>query len=469
MSKKTIIVACAFLIAVAVIYKVQPDRLTLERREELMQAQRRLDAAAEAAKEAMEDNAKEEDVAEKAEEPPAEEAVTADAEAIDVIDDENVFYVKFDCTPGSFIVEFHRDWAPLGAERVHELVESGFFEDVSFFRVISGFMAQFGIHGDPKVQRKWRDKPIGIDTVTQSNKRGYVTFAMAGSSPAPNKTNKTRTTQLFINYTDGQNNTRLDNMGFAPVGKVVLGMETVDKLYSGYGDVYPRGSGPKTDLIQEHGNEYLKSDFPKLDYIKSAKIIDAKELANSQNSDGKGPDTQEQGEQNLENTTEPKLEAHMKTTKGMIVLEMLPEQAPITVANFVNLAQRGYYDGIVFHRVLANFMIQGGDPTGTGRGGPGYSFEDEFDPTLRFDRAGLLAMANSGPRTNGSQFFITHGPTPHLNDKHTIFGRVIEGQDVVDAVAQGDKIEKLEIKGDHTGLLESQKDRIAEWNGILDK
>jgi peptidyl-prolyl cis-trans isomerase B (cyclophilin B) len=162
------------------------------------------------------------------------------------------------------------------------------------------------------------------------------------------------------------------------------------------------------------------------------------------------------------------MEAHLKTTKGNIVVDLLPEEAPVTVASFVNLAQRGYYDGISFHRVIADFMIQGGDPTGTGRGGPGYRFEDEFDSGRKFDRAGILAMANAGPRTNGSQFFITHVPTPHLNNKHTIFGLVREGQDIVDSVQQGDTLESLEIKGDASTLLEAQKQCVAEWNRALE-
>jgi peptidyl-prolyl cis-trans isomerase B (cyclophilin B) len=162
------------------------------------------------------------------------------------------------------------------------------------------------------------------------------------------------------------------------------------------------------------------------------------------------------------------MEAHLKTTKGNIVVDLLPEEAPVTVASFVNLAQRGYYDGISFHRVIADFMIQGGDPTGTGRGGPGYRFEDEFGSGRKFDRAGILAMANAGPRTNGSQFFITHVPTPHLNNKHTIFGLVREGQDIVDSVQQGDTLESLEIKGDASTLLEAQKQRVAEWNRALE-
>ena len=132
------------------------------------------------------------------------------------------------------------------------------------------------------------------------------------------------------------------------------------------------------------------------------------------------------------------LTAVMTTAKGDIRVTLFPAEAPMTVANFVNLAQRGYYNGLTFHRVIADFMIQGGDPTGTGRGGPGYNFADEFSPSLRHNSAGTLSMANAGPSTNGSQFFITHGPTTHLDDKHSIFGKVSSGQDVVDAVAQGD-------------------------------
>jgi len=163
------------------------------------------------------------------------------------------------------------------------------------------------------------------------------------------------------------------------------------------------------------------------------------------------------------------LQVSMKTNKGVIVIDLIPDKAPLTVANFVNLSLRKYYDGLTFHRVIANFMIQGGDPTGTGRGGPGYKFKDECVPELKFDKPGYLAMANAGPNTNGSQFFITHVPTPHLNGKHTIFGVVKEGQDVVNAIRQGDKIESIEIKGDYTALFDANKAQLDEWNAILDK
>lgn len=138
--------------------------------------------------------------------------------------------------------------------------------------------------------------------------------------------------------------------------------------------------------------------------------------------------------------------ATISTNKGDIVVDLAPQHAPKTVNNFIFLARQGFYDGVKFHRVISNFMIQGGDPTGTGSGGPGYRFEDEFRGNpLRHDR-GVLSMANAGANTNGSQFFITHAPQPHLDNRHTVFGKVSEGLDVVDAIRQGDTIEKVTIE-----------------------
>ena len=165
------------------------------------------------------------------------------------------------------------------------------------------------------------------------------------------------------------------------------------------------------------------------------------------------------------------MQAIINTSKGVIRLTLFAENTPLTVANFVNLARRGFYDGLNFHRVIGDFMIQGGCPLGTGTGGPGYRFEDEFDATLRHDRPGRLSMANSGPGTNGSQFFITHVPTPHLDDNHSIFGEVVDtnDQDVVNAVSQGDVIDTITIEGDVDGLFERVSDRLSEWNAQLDK
>ena len=160
--------------------------------------------------------------------------------------------------------------------------------------------------------------------------------------------------------------------------------------------------------------------------------------------------------------------AVIKTDRGDVRLRLFADKAPMTVANFVNLAERGYYDGLKFHRVIRGFMIQGGDPTGSGRGGPGYRFGDEFHPDLRHSKAGILSMANAGPGTNGSQFFITHGPTPHLDDRHSVFGEVVSGQEVVDAVAQNDVMKKVEIVGDTSGLKEKMKDKLTDWNRTLD-
>jgi peptidyl-prolyl cis-trans isomerase A (cyclophilin A) len=173
------------------------------------------------------------------------------------------FKVKMSTTKGDFVIEVHRDWAPLGADRLYNLVKLGYLTDIAFFRVVKGFMVQFGIHGDPAVNRVWRraefkDDPSG----KQSNTRGMVTFATAG----PNM----RTTQIFINY---GNNSRLDSMGFPPFGKVVDGMKVVDAIEGMYGEGAPEGRGPMQDRIQSQGNAYLKASFPKLDYVKRANIV----------------------------------------------------------------------------------------------------------------------------------------------------------------------------------------------------
>ena len=159
--------------------------------------------------------------------------------------------------------------------------------------------------------------------------------------------------------------------------------------------------------------------------------------------------------------------ATFDTDRGPIKIELYPDKAPLTVANFVNLAKRGFYDGLNFHRVIADFMIQGGCPEGSGRGGPGYRFEDETDNGVRHER-GVLSMANAGPNTNGSQFFITHVATPWLDGKHTVFGKVVEGMDAVDAVRQGDKIKSVTVEGDADAAVAANADRVADWNKALD-
>ena len=165
------------------------------------------------------------------------------------------------------------------------------------------------------------------------------------------------------------------------------------------------------------------------------------------------------------------LTAIMETSKGTIRLKLFADKTPNTVGNFANLAKREYYNGLKFHRVISDFMIQGGCPYGNGMGGPGYEFEDEFKSDLKHDKPGILSMANAGPGTNGSQFFITHGPTPHLDGMHTVFGVVEseEDQKVVNSIAQGDVIECLTIQGNVGSLFKKVKPRVDEWNKKLNK
>ncbi|HUI92753.1 MAG TPA: peptidylprolyl isomerase [Chitinivibrionales bacterium] len=163
------------------------------------------------------------------------------------------------------------------------------------------------------------------------------------------------------------------------------------------------------------------------------------------------------------------LTASIKTEKGTINLTLFAEKTPLTAANFVNLAKRGFYNNLRFHRVIADFMIQGGCPKGNGTGGPGYKFRDEFVKELRHGKPGILSMANSGPNTNGSQFFITHVPTPWLDGHHTVFGEVKGDQDmaVVNAIRQGDRIDTIEISGNADELLKEQREEVEQWNKKL--
>lgn len=172
------------------------------------------------------------------------------------------FRAKFETSAGDFVIEVHRRWAPLGADRFYNLTRSGYYDGVRFFRVISGFMVQFGIHGDPAVSAAWRDRRIADDPVRRTNLRSFVSFATAGPG--------TRTTQVFINF---GSNDQLDGMGFAPFGQVVEGMDVVDKLYAGYGEGAPRGRGPDQGRLQAEGNAYLQRAFPRMDYVKRASIV----------------------------------------------------------------------------------------------------------------------------------------------------------------------------------------------------
>jgi peptidyl-prolyl cis-trans isomerase A (cyclophilin A) len=173
----------------------------------------------------------------------------------------DVYKVKFETSKGDFVVQVNKEWAPLGAERFFQLVQSGFYDNARFFRVLPKFMVQFGINADPKASALWQSLVIPDDPVKQSNTRGRITFATSGPG--------SRTTQVFINFA---NNARLDATGFSPFGEVLSGMEVVDSLYSGYGEGYPKGNGPRQELMQTQGNPYLEQSFPRLDYIKKASL-----------------------------------------------------------------------------------------------------------------------------------------------------------------------------------------------------
>lgn len=173
------------------------------------------------------------------------------------------YKVEVTTTEGRFVLAIHRDWAPLGADRFYNLVKIGFYDDLAFFRVVDGFMVQFGMHANPKVSKAWKPARISDDPRTQSNKKGTISFANSGKN--------TRTTQVFINFND---NTPLDSMGFAPFGEVVEGMDVVEKLHKGYGDGPPGGSGPDQREIERNGNDYLKRRYPELDYIQTARVLE---------------------------------------------------------------------------------------------------------------------------------------------------------------------------------------------------
>lgn len=202
------------------------------------------------------------------------EAVKPDASAETESEDEvpvgAPYQAKFETTKGTFVIDVHPEWAPRGAAQFKEAIKDGVYDEARFFRVLDGFMAQFGIAGDPNKSSKWRGKMIPDDPVKKSNTRGMVSYAMAGPG--------TRTSQVFINF--GDNSGSLDPQGFAPFGEVTEGMEVVDSLYSGYGEGAPQGGGPEQGLVQAEGNAYLAKEFPKLDYINKVTIIESKNTEN---------------------------------------------------------------------------------------------------------------------------------------------------------------------------------------------
>ena len=323
------------------------------------------------------------------------------------------FKAQFNTTKGKVVIEVTRSLSPNGADRFYNLVRSGYFKDIAFFRVIPGFMCQFGIHGDPAVSAKWRDANIADDPVKGSNTRGAITFATAG----PN----TRTTQLFINFGD---NVGLDGRVSPPSAKWWRAWTWWIKSIANMAKARP-AAAVRTRAAPDGRQRLFEEGFSqsRLYQIRRHRA-------------GGGSESRHQ---ELIFMSEV---AILTTSAGEMVLEFWPDVAPGHVENFKKLARQGFYDGTCFHRVIKGFMIQGGDPNTKdetkeatwGTGGPGHKIKAEFNdrPHVR----GVLSMARSNdPHSAGSQFFICHGDPRFLDRQYTAFGRLIKGDDVLEKIA----------------------------------
>ncbi len=301
-------------------------------------------------------------------------------------------------THGDIIIELFAKNAPITVNNFVFLAREGYYDGLSFHRVINNFMIQGGDPtgtGSGGPGYKFEDE---VDPKSNPNRHTTGSLSMANSGP------RTNGSQFFITHAPQPH---LDGK-HTVFGKVLVGQDVVNAVRTGDKMISVRIE-TKTEQPMA-AKQYSSKPTMQIDPAK-------------------------------------KYTATITTPRGDIIVDLFAKDAPITVNNFVFLAREGYYDGLTFHRVINNFMIQGGDPTGTGSGGPGYKFEDEVDSKSNPNRhtTGSLSMANSGPRTNGSQFFITHAPQPHLDGKHTVFGKVLVGQDVVNAVRTGDKMTAVTI------------------------
>jgi peptidyl-prolyl cis-trans isomerase A (cyclophilin A) len=298
------------------------------------------------------------------------------------------YRVRFDATPGSFVVQVRREWAPLGADRFKELVEEKYYDSASFFRVIPGFMAQFGIAANPVDSRKWANQRLIDDPVKHKNTRGRISFAMGGKN--------TRTTQCFINFGD---NSRLDPEGFTPFGEVVEGMDVVDKLYSGYGEEQPNGKGPKQGLLwQDGGQKYLQDNFPRMSYIKQAVVL-TDDIVGSE-------------------TAVAVQKVHCETTKGPIRITIHPEWAPNGAARFHEMITDGYFNRIAFYRVIPGFLTQfglgdAGDPEMRKKWRQSGTINDDKKVLAKFPRGGI-SFAGNGKNSRTTQLFISYSTTTGL-------------------------------------------------------
>jgi peptidyl-prolyl cis-trans isomerase A (cyclophilin A) len=345
-----------------------------------------------------------------------------------------LFQVKFSTTHGDFVVEVHRDWAPLGADRFYNLVRNRFFTNAAFFRVVPNFVVQFGLPADPAITKAWVNAAIKDDPVTQSNKRGNVVFATAGPG--------TRTTQLFINLRD---NGPLDGQGFAPFGTVIEGMDIVDGIYSGYGQT------PDQTRITNEGKAYLDKNFPKIDSIKSAVVVAP---APPTGAPKKAPSPSPTAPKTASAAPAPNplllnpaaLKAiapalfHVKfsTTHGDFVVEVHRDWAPLGADRFYNLVRNRFFTNAAFFRVVPNFVVQFGLPADPAVTKAWQTAVIKDDPVTQSNKRGNVVFATAGPNTRTTQLFINlrdNGPLDASG--FAPFGTVTEGMDIVDGIYAG--------------------------------
>jgi peptidyl-prolyl cis-trans isomerase A (cyclophilin A) len=333
---------------------------------------------------------------------------------------------------GKVIIQITPEWAPLGAARLKEMIQDKFLDNCRFFRVINGFMAQFGIHGDPATMKKWSARRIKDDVRHGgvSNKRGFLSFAMAG----PN----TRTTQLFINFRD---NSFLDSQGFTPIGEVIQGMDIVDKIFV-IGEGAPSGKGPAQDKIQTLGNSYLNKEFPKLSYIKTARF------------------TRAGGDSFVAGAPSPAL-VRCEMTVGTIDIEVHPEWAPIGAARFLEAIEANYFDGCALFRAIKGFLVQfgiGADPKlrEEWRKKPNL-IDDPLRPDIPI-KLGTMAYAGGGKNSRSTQVWIAFDAVPSLGTQpwETPFAQVV-GKESLENVKKinteyGDKVDQGSIWGGYEYL-----------------
>lgn len=365
-------------------------------------------------------------------------------------------YVKMTTTLGSLVLELNQEKAPATVRNFLSYVDDRFYEGTTIHRVVKDFVIQGGGHL-PDFSKKPAKAPVRNEA-NNGLKNVYGSIAMARPDDP-----HSATSQFFINVKDNPSldfkSARGAFWGYCVFGKVIDGIDVVEKI---------RNTPVKKDLRVDKNDPaapVVPVIIQKVERMNADEMKDVIAAARA---------SEEEARKQAEKLAEAArfmgtLYATIQTDKGDIRLELYPNEAPLTVMNFANLAQRGFYDGLKFHRVIQNFMIQGGDPAGTGRGGPGYKFQDEFSPKLRHSGPGILSMANSGPGTNGSQFFITHRATAHLDNRHSVFGKVLTGQEVVNAIVKDDVMKTIRIEGDPKPLYARHAAQLAEWNRILDE